>query len=122
MSKENKNAREMRTVLIEGALPALEKLMEVFTDDKGEHQLTSDQADTMNMIWPTLSTMIAKESDYIKIDAKNTSAIIELLAEGKITISDAKDFMNLLSVQSDIEDIKTLLAKVQQLTGDGQTL
>ena len=119
--KDNKTAKDMRHKLIEGALPAMEKLMEVFTDPSGEYQLTNDQAETMKLIWPTVSAMIVKESDVVKIDAQNTADIITMLKDGKLSILEAKDLMSMLSIQSDIEDIKALLVKVNQLTGDGAT-
>lgn len=56
-----------------------------------------------------------------ELTAESTADVISMLKRGDISISEAKDLMSMLSIQSDIEDIKQLLAKVQQLTGDGNT-
>ena len=73
-------------------------------------------------IYAEIVKNVTEVGEIQKIEAETTADIIKMLKDGGITIRDAKDLMSMLSIQSDIEDIKTLLAKVQQLTGDGQTL
>ena len=79
----------------------------------------SADAEFLKKYWDAIVPMIHGAGDLKKIEASTTADIITMLKEGEITIRDAKDLMQLLSVQSDIEDIKALLVKVNQLT-DGQ--
>ena len=56
-------------------------------------------------VWEALVPMMQKESDARIIDAQNTSGIIKLLSEGKITIDECLKLMDILVQKGNVEMI-----------------
>ena len=73
-------------------------------------------------LYVDMTKTLVEVGEIQKIEANNTADIIAMLKDGELTIRDAKELMQLLSSKADIESIHALLEKVQQLTGDGQTI
>ena len=116
---EPKSAHDIRQEFLSKSSGILDKMFGVM-DDEG-NSLNAQEAAVIKLMWPTVSTLITSSADRQKLDAKSTSDVIGMLREGTLSILEAKDLMSMLSIQSDIEDIKALLVKVNQLTGDGAT-
>ena len=102
---------------IKKSMPALAELFmgialgdKVFTGGKS-------QETAANKVWDSISPMIKRMGEVQVLEAQSTADVIELLGKGKVTITDAKDLMQMLSTKSDIEDVKILLEKVNALTG-----
>ena len=90
--------------------------------NNAEFEMSISQRKAVNLMFPIIGTMINGVNDRQQIEAENTKDIIKMLKDGALSIAEAKDLMQMLSVQSDIEDIKQLLEKVNQLTdGAGNT-
>lgn len=84
----------------------------------GHSELKSNNSDARKETWGLLRDIINSAGNLHRIEAENTKDVIGMLKEGSISISDAKELMHMLSLQSDIEDVKKLLEKVSLLTGD----
>ena len=52
-----------------------------------------------------------------EFNAASTHDVIEMLKDGKLSIIEAKSLMDMLSVQSNIEDLKALVINIQQMNG-----
>ena len=114
-----KTPAELRAYFVNKAKPMIDEYIGAAL---GKSELKSTNSDARKETWGLLRDIINSAGNLTKIDAENTKDVIKMLKDGAITIQDAKDLMQMLSTQSDIEDIKVLLEKVNQLTdGTGNT-
>ena len=104
----------IHAAMLKGLLPLADEMIDVSTGRiKG---FSSSNNFAIKEGWEFLKDVIRDAGAAQKINAENTADVINLLSEGKLSISDAKELMNMLSLKSDIEDIKILLQRVNQLT------
>ena len=118
MENKTATAQQLRGEFLEKSKPVIEAYIKVAM---GEGALKTTDKKISDKIFDAVMPMLQKEGDVHRIQAESTADVIKLLGQGKLSIGDAKDLMSMLSIQSDIEDIKALLVKVNQLTGDGAT-
>ena len=95
---------------------------EIHCRTMGEDSIYPDASNTMIMkyfdIFADITRNLAEVGEIQRITAESTADVITMLKQGELTIRDAKDLMQLLSTQSDIEDMKKLLEKMEALGGD----
>ena len=68
-----------------------------------------------NKVWDTLTPVIKRISEARSLDANSTADVIVMLKEGKLSLAEARELMQMLSTKSDIEDMKALLEKMEAL-------
>ncbi len=114
--KENQTetAVKMRGEFLAQSKPLVEAYIAVAL---GNGALKTTDKKISDKVFDAVIPMLQKEGDIHRIQAESTADVIKMLRDGLIPISDAKELMNMLSIQSDIEDVKLLLQKVGQLTG-----
>ena len=105
---------EIHAAMLKGLLPLADEMIDVSTGRiKG---FSSSNNFAIKEGWEFLKDVIRDAGAAQKINAENTADVITLLKDGKLSIGDAKELMNMLSLKSDIEDVKLLLERVNQLT------
>jgi len=112
--KENRlhTAQDLRTqVLVHGSY-MIEKLQKsIYNKDE---DLTSQQSQAYDRLWPLLESLIIKTEDLKITNAKTSNDVIKLVSQGKISSKDGKDMMELLKDQSILDELPKLLAKLEE--------
>ena len=110
------NAKEMRKQFLSQASGIVGT---VLAKARGEPVHTDIDNAAQISIFNAVVPMLQAAGDTQKIEAESTGSIIECLKQGTLTFTEAKELMQMLSVQSDIEDIKKLLMTVERLEANG---
>ena len=77
--------------------------------------ISKTQQMAIDTLWPTIHTVAIKAQDREAIEAKTSQDIVGLLSKGKVSITEAKDLMSMLRDKSDIDDIRDLMARIEEL-------
>ena len=80
-------------------------------DESGGRRLNVDK-DARKIVMDAIIPMLQAAGDTQKIEAGTTAQIINMLSEGAITIQEAKSLMEVINVQTNIESMKELVAKM----------
>ena len=74
-------------------------------------------------LYVEITKNLVEVGDIQRITANSTADIISMLKNGEITISDAKDLMQLLSTQAEIKSAQKMIEHINKLEGisDGNT-
>ena len=118
--KQDKQNEAVKTakVLRGSFLNKAEKIMDLYLDDAinvtAENRTSSKES--QKKIFDALIPMIQSAGDAHALELANTHDVIACLKDGTITFLEAKQLMDMLSVQSDIEDVKKLLMAVERLS------
>ena len=123
-NKENKmNAKDARSMLLSGCQPLIDDILILAIGKKNsefpENGRLNVNEGARKQVLDIIAPMLQSAGDTQKIEAESTGSIIECLKQGTITFTEAKELMNMLSVQSDIEDVKKLLLAVDRLEATG---
>jgi len=116
------NAKEARRFLLSGSAPILRELLREATGmphDEGDGYYGINK-DSRKVVLDAIIPMLQSAGDIQKIEAECAQDVIGLIKEGLITFTEARDLMQMLSTKSDIEDMKTLLDKMEALSGSDQ--
>lgn len=108
-------------MLLSKCAPIIEDLMLLATGeeqegDKEGRRINVDK-DARKVVIDAIIPMMRSAGDAQKIEAGTTHDVITCLKEGKITFLEAKQLMDMLSIKSDMDDVKKLLEAVNQLNG-----
>ena len=95
------NAEEIRRKFIADNAESL--LAELKTVLEGTGDFSSKSGIWLGYAFERLSKMVDTANDLKVIEATTTTEIIKAVSKGKITMSEAKELMNLLKVESDIK-------------------
>ena len=104
-----KTPAELRAYFVNKAKPRMD---EYIWSALGTSELSSNNNDARNETWGLLRDIINSAGNITKLDAENTHDVITMLKDGKISIQDAKALMDMLSIKSDMDDVKKLLEAV----------
>ena len=109
-------AKEARSMLLSKCSPIINDLLLLAT---GESQPNHPDRKNLNVdegarqqVLDIIAPMMVQAGDTQKIEAGTTAQIINMLSEGNITIQEAKSLMEVINVQTNIESMKELVAKM----------
>ena len=118
--KTIRTAKEARSKFIEHAVPIMENYILVARGEnptiKSAHGTQSEEK--QKRIFDALMPMLQAAGDAQKIEVGTTASIIEMLKQGTLTFLEAKQLMDMLSIKSDMDDVKKLLEAVNQMNGN----
>ena len=77
-------------------------------DDPVRENPDIDTASYMN-VWNLASDIIKNSSDIVKIEARTTEGIVKAVCEGKMTVKEAKELMELFQTKQNIDELPKLL-------------
>lgn len=77
--------------------------------------IAKTQQMAIDTLWPTIHAVAIKAQDREAIEAKTSQDIVGLLSKGKVSITEAKDLMSMLRDKSDIDDVRDLMARIEEL-------
>lgn len=109
------NAQTLRTQILDHSLSMIRELQDSFHN---ENQITVNQQQAYDKLWPIIENMISKTEDLKIIEAKNASEVISAVVKGKMTVSDGAAFMALLKDQVTIDELPKLLAKLSEVESE----
>ncbi len=116
---ENKlTAKEARALLLSGCKPMITDLLAMANGDENNEfpeRRVNVNIKAREIVLAIIAPMMQAESDMGMVLAESTHDVISLLKSGTISIQDAKDLMNMLSVKSDIDDVKKLIARMDAM-------
>ena len=101
-------------------LAKAEKIMDLYLDDAinvtAENRTSSKES--QKKIFDALIPILQSSGDIQKVEVESTASIIEMLKQGTLTFLEAKQLMDMLSIKSDMDDVKKLLEAVNQMNGN----
>jgi len=106
------NAQDLRTQILAHGIPMIETIQEQLYNGR---ELKQSQLFAINTLLPIVTDLIKQTSDLQKIEAKNASEVIGLVAQGKISLTDASKFMALMQTKVEMEELPKLLEKISEL-------
>ncbi len=111
-----KTPAELRGYFVNQAKPILD---EYIGSALGTSELKSNNSDARQETWKLLRDIILGAGNLQKIEAGSTAEVVNMLSDGRITFQEAKELMNMLSTKSEIDDLKVLLEKMDDLNVNG---
>ena len=97
---------ELTKVLLENAGPIIKHKMALATGKSSDLDMALVDQATQDEIWKTLVPMLQTTGAREKIDAKTSQDIVKLLANGKVSISDARELMLIMKLGAETEAIE----------------
>ncbi len=113
------NAKEARALILSGSRLVIKDLLTLATGQpnpdvpEGRRIGVDDKA--RKMVMNAIIPMLQQAGDVQKVEAESTQDVIGLLKEGVVTFVEAKELMQMLSTKSEIDDLKKLLEKMNDL-------
>ncbi len=112
-----KSSSEIREKFInENAEFLLEELSSVL---RGEGEFSCKSNHTLSYALNLVEDSIKSAGDIVEIQATTAQEVVGLVSKGKMTLPEAREFMQILKTQQEIEELPKLLAKLQELEGGG---
>jgi len=127
LGKEIRNAQDLREVFLQSVAPKILQRIVLSADGKaGFVPASVVDRDVLENCVKSLLKMIEQAEDrhVINIDAgsavNSVDQIINLVAEGKLQVSEAKRFAELLQVKFDMNELKEALNMLKSPDGSGE--
>jgi hypothetical protein len=112
-------AKEARQFVLSASPPILRDLLAKATGLEDEarpgHYYNVD-IKARSAVLDIITPMMQDAGDLQKLNAENMGEVLALLKEGIVTISEAKELMQILSTKAEMEEIKDLSEKLAELT------
>ena len=106
------NSEELRIEFLENSKDVLDKVFYLLSGED-DAVINPWEREAINVLYPTIHSIITNASDLKKIDAQTTKAIIYALSKGKITADEALKLMSMKKVQFEVEELPELMKQVQ---------
>ena len=110
------DARHLRKEFLKDADKIVNRVKKAYTERNGESILTNQEEAVLKQVWPTLEKVILSVEDVKLVEANNVSQILSLVSKGKLTITEAKEWIGLLKDAEELEDMKKNKVSTTQLT------
>jgi hypothetical protein len=107
---------ELRDEFIQKAYPIIDEYINAAL---GTSEFKATSTDARTQVWDTIKTVILGATTLQKINAESTNNIIQMLANGDISIDQAMKLMSILEKQSNIDDLKEMKDKLDTLVSKG---
>jgi len=103
---------KLRAEFIREAKPVMDAYLDV---SKGTGVLKGNK-EINAKVWDVLSQIILQADDLRKIHATTHTDILKLLRRGKVTISEAKELMEIMKSVFEMEELPKLMEKFGELS------
>ncbi len=113
------NAKEARQLILSGSSILINDLLVLATGDSNPdtengRRINVDQK-ARDAVLNAIIPMLQQAGDVQKVEAESTHDVISLLKDGTVSFAEAKQLMDMLSTKSEIDDLKKLLEKMDEL-------
>ncbi len=111
--KKDHTSQDLRTQVLKHGVFMIEKLQNAVHNK--DEDMSNQQYKAYEMLWPVLEGMISHTSDIQKMKLSNATDVIKLIAKGKISPKDGMDFLEILKIKTEIDEIPKLLEQIEGL-------
>ena len=106
------SAQEIKQNFLERAAPLVDEYIDAAL---GLGELSSNNADARTEVWQLLSHLMKQSSEKIDINIENAEDVIKAVTQGKCTMDEGKQLLQLYKTARDIE----LSGQIGQIGGGG---
>ena len=85
---------------------------------KGKDDFKSKNVKARESAFELVKSIISSVGDTHALEIATTANVIDCIKQGSITFLEAKQLMDMLSIKSDMDDVKKLLEAVNQMNGN----
>ena len=109
------NGSDLRKIFLDNAV---EIVISVTNSAKGADDKVLDNPDVdaaaYMRTWDLASDIIKNSSDIVKIEARTTEGIVKSVCDGKMTVKEARELMELFQTKQNIDELPKLLDALNQ--------
>ncbi len=91
------------------------QVLDLYAKQLSGDSTPSKDPHTLNRMWECVQEIILKEGDIRKLEISTTKDILLLLKQGKVSIGDSKELMEMLGRRTEVDVAPELLKQLQKL-------